>query len=119
MSSPENHTANLPAFPLTKAEETEVMKLAAVGFIPREIAVSMEWTRERRAAFCILANVPGSAISVLIAAGRATGRAQPQIKLQEAANAGNIEAIKALQNLQRTNRFNELVNNMDDDEFTP
>lgn len=119
MASPENHTANLPTFPLTKAEETEVMKLAAVGFMPREIAASMEWTRERRAAFCILANVPGSAISVLITAGRATGRAQPQIKLQEAAKAGNIEAIKALQNLQWTNRFNELVNNMDDDEFTP
>ena len=84
------------------------MKLAAVGFMPHEIAVSMEWTRERR-----------TAISVLITAGRATGRAQPQIKLQEAAKAGNIEAIKALQNLQRTNRFNELVNNMDDDEFTP
>ncbi len=119
MNTENNNKPTLPAFPLTKAEEDEVMKLAAVGFMPHEIAVSMEWTRERRAAFCIHANVPGSAISVLITAGRATGRAQPQIKLQEAAKAGNIEAIKALQNLQRTNRFNELVNNMDDDEFTP
>lgn len=119
MSIENNDKPSLPVISLTKAEETEVMKLAAVGFMPHEIAVSMEWTRERRAAFCILANMPGSEISLLITAGRATGRAQPQIKLQEAAQAGNIEAIKALQNLQRANRFNELVNNMDDDEFTP
>lgn len=95
------------------------MKLAAVGFSPTEIAVSMEWPRERRVAFCVMAKVPGSDVALLITAGKATGRAQPQIKLQEAAQAGNIEAIKALQSLQRTNLFNELVNNMDDDEFTP
>lgn len=118
MNTENNDKPTLPDFPLTKAEETEVMQLAAVGFMPHEIAVSMEWPRERRAAFCFLANIPGSTISILITAGRAAGRAQPQIKLQEAAKAGNIEAIKALQNLQRTNRFNELVNNMDDDEFT-
>lgn len=114
-----NTKPSLPAFPLTSKEETEIMKLAAVGFMPHEIAVSMEWPHERRAAFCILANLSGSAVSALITAGRATGRAQPQIKLQEAAQAGNIEAIKELQKLQRINRFNELVNNMDDDEFTP
>lgn len=119
MNTGNNDKPTLPALALTSKEETEIMKLAAVGFMPHEIAVSMEWPRERRAAFCILANIPGSAVSALITAGRATGRAQPQIKLQEAAQAGNIEAIKALQNLQRINRFNELVNNMDDDEFTP
>lgn len=40
-------------------------------------------------------------------------------KLQESAKGGNIEAVKALLELQELNRFNELVNNMDDDEFTP
>lgn len=115
----DNDKPALPTFSLTKKEEEDVMKLAAVGFAPTEIAVSMEWPRERRAAFCVASKIPGSDIALLIAAGRATGRAQPQIKLQEAAQAGNIEAIKALQSLQRNNRFNELVNNMDDDEFTP
>lgn len=93
------------------------MKLAAVGFSTSEIAVSMEWPRERRALFCELAAVPGSDVALLITAGQATGRAQPQIKLQEAAQAGNIEAIKTLQSLQRNNRLNQLINNMDDDEF--
>lgn len=109
-------TPNLPAF--TKSEEEEIMQLAAVGFMPREIAVAMEWPREKRVAFCLLANTPGSEIAMMIAAGKALGRADPQKKLQAAAQAGNIDAIKTLQKLQANNRFNELVNHMDDDEFT-
>ena len=102
---------------LTAAEEETVMQLAAVGFLPREIAAAMEWPRERRAAFCFLADMPGSDIALLIASGRANGRADPQIKLHQAAKTGNIEAIKTLQKLQSCNRFNELINNMDNDEF--
>lgn len=108
--------SNLPA--LSKKEEEEVMQLAAVGFMPREIAVAMEWPREKRVIFCRLAEKPGSEIALLIAAGKAAGRAEPQRKLQEAAQAGNIDAIRTLQKLQAHNRFNELVNHMDDDEFT-
>lgn len=93
------------------------MQLAAVGFMPHEIAVAMEWPRDRRVAFCILADIPGSEISMMIAAGRALGRAEPQRKLQEAAKAGNIDAIKTLQALQANNRFNELVTHMDNDEL--
>lgn len=109
----------LPGFALSAAEEEEVMKMAAVGFMPGEIAVAMEWTRERRATFCALAEYPGSDVALLIAAGRAEGRAMPQTKLQEQAKAGNIDAIKTLQVLQANNRFNELVTFLDDDEFTP
>lgn len=60
-------TPNLPAF--TKSEEEEIMQLAAVGFMPKEIAVAMEWPREKRAAFCLLAATPGSDIAMMIAAG--------------------------------------------------
>lgn len=103
---------------LTADEEAQVMKLAAVGLLPRDIAVAMEWPRERRRAFCALAEFADTEIANLIASGRAVGRAQPQIKLQEAAAAGNVEAVKALQALQAANRFNELLTLMDDDEFT-
>ena len=95
------------------------MKLAAVGFMPHEIAVSMEWPPERRRAFCIIAELPGSPLALMLAAARVEGIATPQIKLQEAATAGNIDAIKELQKIQARNRFNELVNYLDDDEFTP
>lgn len=94
-----------------------MLQLAAVGMAPRDIAVTLELPRERRMAFCMLAETPGSEINLLIVAGRANGRATPQIKLQEAADAGNIDAIKALQDLQYDNRYIELVSNMDDDEF--
>ena len=56
-----------------------------------------------------LADIPGSPVARLIAEGRANGIATPQMKLQEAAAAGNIDAIKVLQKLQEQNRFNELV----------
>lgn len=103
---------------LDKTEEEEVMRLAAVGMMPGEIAVAMEWPVEKRTAFCILAGMPGSKIARLIAAGRANGRATPQTKLHAAAEAGNIDAIKALQKVQAANRYKELLNHMDDDEFT-
>lgn len=113
-----NNDNNLTLLTLSAEEKEDIQKLAAVGLSPAEIALSMEWPDERRFVFLTLANSHNSTIAHLIASGRASGRSIPQIKLQEAAAAGNIDAIKALQRLQANNRFNELVNNMDDDEFT-
>jgi hypothetical protein len=113
------HDKDLQDFSLTKSEEDDVLKLAAVGMMPNDIAVALEMPLERRSLFNMLAIIPGTSINLLIAAGRANGIAMPQIKLQEAAKAGNIDAIKALQNLQARNRYNELVNHLDDDEFNP
>lgn len=108
-----------PEFQLTDKEEGDVYKLASVGMRPAEIAVSMEWPAERCRAFCIIAELPGSPLALMLASARAEGIATPQIKLQEAAVAGNLDAIKELQKFQARNRFNELVNYLDDDEFTP
>lgn len=112
-------TAAAALLSLSTTDEEEIMKLAAVGFMPTEIAVAMEWNREKRAVFVALASVPGSDVANMIAAGRATGKAKPQIKLQEAASAGNVEAIKELQKLQARNTFMERMTYIDDDEFTP
>ena len=76
----------------------------------------MEYSSATAAAFVALADIPGSPVARLIAEGRANGIATPQMKLQEAAAAGNIDAIKVLQKLQEQNRFNELVYYMDNDE---
>lgn len=117
--SAEIEKSDLPAFYLTTGEEVELMNLAAVGFTPKEIAAAMKWPRGRRSTFCRLAEYPGSDVASLIAAGRAEGRSMPQTKLREQAKTGNVEAIKELQTIQARNRFNELVSNMDDDEFNP
>lgn len=108
----------LEGFTLSERDEESVMKLAAVGFAPSEIAAAMEWEPSRQLLFTTAATNPKSRIATLIAAGKVQGRATPQIKLHEAAAAGNIDAIKTLQGLQARNRFNELLTHMDDDELS-
>lgn len=111
---------NIPAIiaEIPDDKKEEILKLAAVGLTPAQIAAAMEYPPDVAAAFVALADVPDSTVARLIAEGRANGIATPQMKLQEAAAAGNIDAIKALQKLQTVNRFNELIYYMDDDEFS-
>ena len=101
---------------IPESKKEDIRKLAAVGLSPREIVALAELTPDEATVFLTLASVPGSPVDLLLSEGRAAGVAIPQIKLQEAATAGNIDAIKALQKLQALNRFNEFLNNMDDDE---
>lgn len=119
MNADNNDIVKYPDFPLTTKEKEDVCKLASTGMRTAEIAVSMKWPPERRRIFCIIAELPGSPLALMLVAARAEGISTPQIKLQEAATAGNIDAIKELQKIQARNRFNELVNYLDDDEFTP
>ena len=102
----------------TEEREKDIMQLAAVGLSPADIAAAVELDTPSALAFVALAEIPGSNVSLMLARGRAIGRATPQMKLQAAANAGNIDAVKTLQKIQKENRFQELVNNMDNDEFT-
>lgn len=103
---------------LPESAKEDVRKLAAVGLTAAQIAAAIELTPDVATVFINLAEVPGSAVARLIAEGRANGLATPQMKLHEAAAAGNIDAIKALHKLQKENRFIELLGYMDDDEFT-
>lgn len=103
---------------IPESKKEDIRKLAAVGMSARDIAVMAELTPDEATVFLSLADITGSPVDRLLAEGRAAGTAAPQIKLQEAAAAGNIDAIRALQKIQAMNRFNELLNNMDDDEFT-
>lgn len=122
MNDEQQKPDNTPSLPiglaLTKEHEDDILKLAAVGLSPAEIAAAVELDTRTAMLFVALAEVPGSNVSLMLARGRAIGRATPQMKLQEAANAGNIDAVKTLQKIQKENRFQELVNNMDNDEFT-
>ena len=122
MNDEQQKPDNTPGLPiglaLTKEHEDDILKLAAVGLSPAEIAAAVELDTRTAMLFVALAEVPGSNVSLMLARGRAIGRATPQMKLQEAANAGNIDAVKTLQKIQKENSFQELVNNMDNDEFT-
>ena len=105
----------LPVFP--ESVKNDILQLAAVGLTAEQIAVAAELEPDLATAFVTLAKVPGSRVARLIDEGRANGVAAPQMKLQAAAAAGNIDAIKTLLKLQRENRFKELLAYMDDDEL--
>ena len=113
----DNTPTPLQAPAITAQQEEDIMKLAAVGLSPTEIAAAVELEPSDAVLFVVLADVPGSPVSRMLMQGRAIGRATPQMKLQEAANAGNIDAVKTLQKIQKENRFQELINNMDNDEL--
>lgn len=117
MNTQENNLVPIDGFFKDAREKEEVAKLAAVGLHPSEIAAAMGWEFSRRLAFVALAATVDSSVAACIAEGRVSGVAVPQIKLQEAAAAGNIDAIKELQKIQARNLFNERVRNIDDDEF--
>lgn len=102
---------------LTEEQRDDIRQLAAVGLSPREIAAGADLTAEQTREFVEQAATPGSEPARLIAEGRAAGVAGPQVKMQQAASAGNIEAIKQLQKTQAANQFKTLLLNMDDDEL--
>lgn len=102
----------------SQSVETEVMKYAALGMSPNDIGLAMEWPRNKRRVFCWLADMPGSPVAEAIAMGRINGRTTPQIKLQESAYAGNIDAAKALVDIQAKNRLASIISQLDEDEFT-
>lgn len=102
----------------SKEEEDEIMKLAAVGLSPAQIASALEWNRTKGAAFCALASRPGSKVAMMIESGKTIGMADPQKRLYESAQTGNLDAIKELQKVQFRNRYNQLIRGLDDDEFT-
>ncbi|MDE5786175.1 MAG: hypothetical protein K2H98_06535 [Duncaniella sp.] len=109
---------SLPVLLFSNEQKADIEKLAAVGLPPADIAAAIELPPRDGLIFVMLADMPGSPISLMLARARAIGKSAPQIKLQEAANAGNIDAAKTLQKLHRENRLQELITNMDNDEFT-
>lgn len=112
----ENSSLPVPTF--TAEQKADIEKLAAVGLPPADIAAAIELAPRDAVIFVMLADMPGSSISLMLTRARAIGKSRPQMKLQEAANAGNIDAAKALQKMQRENRLQDLITNMDNDEFT-
>ncbi len=116
---PTKETAPKPTLaPLSDSDKKDIMKMAAVGLNPEQIAASLDMTRMQRLIFVAAAETPGTMVAELLEKGRAVGVSGPLVKLQEAAVAGNIDAVKTLRDTRRENQFFQLLNAMDDDEFT-
>lgn len=115
--SPTIDSASRPALIFTDEQKQDIEKLATIGFSPADIAAAIKLAPLDALVFVSLADVPGSSVSLMLTRARAIGKSTSQIKLYEAAAAGNIDAAKALQKLSRDNRLQELITNMDNDEF--
>ena len=58
--------------------------------------------------------IPGTTIRGLIREGVLVSRAAPEIKLHEAAEDGNIDAVKLLTEIQERRLFENLLKDMDE-----
>ena len=102
----------------TEEQAEDIKRLAALGFTPKKIAIAMGLERDEMLLFLRDAATPGTAVAVLMLQAVTQTEAAPQIKLHEAAEAGNVDAIELLQDVQRRNQFNNIIDQMDDEELT-
>ena len=95
---------------LDAQQKEDVRRLSSLGYSPKDIAVSL-------GLFVRDAETVGTSVNFLIREGILVARAAPEIKLHEAAEGGNVEAIKQLEAVRKRHTFERLIEQMDDDEF--
>lgn len=107
-----------PGFELTLVQRDQIKSLASLGLQPREIAAALGLDGDQARFFRAMADFPETLVASLIASGRIIGRTKSMETLKALAEGGDLEAIKILREIQAHNRFNNLVNIMDEDELT-
>ena len=95
---------------LDAQQKEDVRRLSSLGYSPKDITVSL-------GLFVRDAETVGTSVNFLIREGILVARAAPEIKLHEAAEGGNVEAIKQLEAVRKRHTFERLIEQMDDDEF--
>ena len=91
--------------------------MSSLGYSSKDIAVSLGLSPEDVGLFVRDAETVGTSVNFLIREGILVARAAPEIKLHEAAEGGNVEAIKQLEAVRKRHTFERLIEQMDDDEF--
>ena len=102
---------------LDAQQKEDVRRLSSLGYSPKDIAVSLGLSLEDAGLFVRDAETVGTSVNFLIREGILVARAAPEIKLHEAAEGGNVEAIKQLEAVRKRHTFERLIEQMDDDEF--
>lgn len=97
----------------------DIKAYAAAGLSAADIAASVGMVPGVARVFVELADEPGSPVSQLLQSARAGADAEAVKALLKSAGLGDAESLKLLVELRERNRFNELIQNMDDDEYTP
>ena len=99
---------------LTGEQKNEVRRMAALGYSPEDIATYLGLDASECFLFVYDAGIPGTTIRGLIREGVLVSRAAPEIKLHEAAEDGNIYAVKLLAEIQERRLFENLLKDMDE-----
>ena len=102
---------------LDAQQKEDVRRLSSLGYSSKDIAVSLGLSPEDVGLFVRDAETVGTSVNFLIREGILVARAAPEIKLHEAAEGGNVEAIKQLEAVRKRHTFERLIEQMDDDEL--
>lgn len=108
---------NLPAdsFFFEVEQKEEIQRMAALGYSPKEIAIYLGVDID---SFAKDAYIEGTTINALIRQGILVSRANPEMKLHEQAEEGNIVAIQQLEKVNRRRTFEIIVEQIDEDELS-
>lgn len=108
---------NLPvdSFFFNKEQKEDIQRMAALGYSPKEIAIYLGVDID---SFIKDAYIDGTTINAIIRQGILVYRANPEIKLHELAEEGNIVAIQQLEKVNRRRTFEIIVEQIDEDELS-
>lgn len=98
----------------TGEESEEIMRLSALNYSPREIAVYLGVNVDL---FCKEANMPLTEVNLLMGRGKLVNKLKPEIALQGLAENGDIDAAKELIKLNKQRSFESIVQQLDEDEL--
>lgn len=97
---------------LTQEEENMLEMLAALNYSISDMAL---YFKQPEDIFELDAKTEGCRINILIRRGKLVARANPDIKLLESANSGNITAIQQLSKRQKEYKFEEMLDELFDE----
>lgn len=106
----------LDSIRIKEESKDDIRRLAALGYKPHDIAVSIGLLPEEVLAFAEDAERIGTTVYSLIREGILINRSLPEKSLQQVAESGDVEAVKTLLKVQRLHAFERMVDDMDNDE---
>lgn len=118
MKMPKEELLPVELFRPDEEQALDIKRLAALGYTAKKIAIAMGLERDEMLLFLRDAATPGTAVAVLMLQGITETQAAPQVSLHKVAETGNVDAVKLLQAIQNRNQFNNLMEQIDDDELT-
>lgn len=98
---------------LTEEEETELLQLSALNYSVDNLALYFDKELKK---FKHDALTEGCKINRIIRRGKLIARANPDMKLFESAESGNITAIQQLAKRMKESRYTEMLNELYDED---